>query len=313
MRLRYALLSLLLLTAASAALAAEVPPPALPPPTLEATYLGLSYGPLRQAQLVPLPEGVLARAAGLEFTAAQLADQITVIEEGDPIRPLLEKNSPYLLERLATSALLLAEARAWAQKTSQPADPESPGSQIETYLQSLASGAKVSPEEMKAFFNANQALFQGATYDQVEPDLRSYLLAEKGEALIADHVNRLSERTPVELNSTWFQAHAPIALDTPVDHARRSGRVSLVDFGAGGCMACDMMTPLLEELRGAYADRANVLFASVRDNPLLGNRYNIRVIPVQVLFDAQGKEVFRHEGFWAKEAMVAKLTELGVK
>jgi thiol-disulfide isomerase/thioredoxin len=312
MRLHYALLSLLLLTAASAALAAEAPA-VPPPPTLEGTYLGLSYGPLRQARLVPLPEGTLVRAGAVTITSAQLAERLAEPRADGAPPALVEKDAPYVLERLAANALLLLEAQAWAQAQGKPTADESPGSLLETYLQSVAAQAQVTPEEAQAYYAAHPDLFGGAAYGEVAADLRAYLLSEKQDALMDAHVNSLSARTPVELNAAWFAAHAKAALDTPVDWARRSGRVSLIDFGAGGCIACDQMTPLLEELRRDYTGRANIVFASVRDNPILGYRYNIRVIPQQVLFDASGREVFRHTGFWAKSAMMAKLAELGVK
>lgn len=308
---RFLLLLLVAALSGSVVTAAEEPPA---PPTLEATYLGLSYGPMRQARLVPLPEGVLARAPGLTVTSEQLAARLAEDSDGDEkTRLLLEKNAPFLLERMVVSGLLESEARAWALAQSRPTENESPGSLIETHLRSLAAGVTVTTEEARAFFTANPTMFPGATFEQVEEALQAYLISQKQDALIAAHINGLSARTPVELDAAWYQAHAPAMLETPVDEIRRSGKPALVDFGAGGCMACDMMTPLLEELRAEYAGRASVLFVSVRDDPLLGARYGIRVIPVQVLFNAQGKEVFRHEGFWGKDAMVAKLAELGVK
>ena len=312
MKTRHVLLSLLLLTFAAALLAAEETVPA-GPPTLESTYLGLSSGPLRQARLMDLPEGTLLRANGVIVTEAQVAERIAQAGDDGPLQGLLQKNAPYLVERMATEALLTAEANAWAQTAALPPGKESPAALIETYLRSLGAQAKVTPEETKAYFQANQDLFGGAKYEQLADDLRAYLLSEKQDALIDAHVNSLSEHTPVEFSAAWLRAHAAAMLDTPVDQARRSGKPSLVDFGAGGCSDCDRMTPILDELGKTYREQCNVLVVSVRDNPIMGYRYGIRAIPVQVLFDAQGKEVYRHVGFWAQEEIVAKLAELGVK
>lgn len=312
MNLRPGLLPLLLLMSATAQLAAEEPVQT-GPPTLEATYLGLSAGPLRQARLVDLPAGTILRANGVIVTEAQLAAQIAQAGTDETFRRLLEKNAPYLVEKLATEALLYAEATAWAQHKALPVAQESRASLIETYLRSVAAEVKVTAEEAKAYFEANQALFAGAKYEQVAEDLRAYLLSEKQDAAIDAHVNSLSERSPVEFSAAWLQTHAPAQLDTPVDKARRSGKPSLVDFGAGGCGACDLMTPILDELGQTYQERCNVLFVSVRDDPLVGYRYGIRAIPVQVLFDAQGREVFRHVGYWPREMIIAKLAEMGIK
>jgi thioredoxin 1 len=50
----------------------------------------------------------------------------------------------------------------------------------------------------------------------------------------------------------------------------------------------------------------------LRDHREAAGEYGIRVIPTQIFFDAEGKEVWRHEGFLAKEDIVAKFTEIGV-
>src|SRR5664279_4614812 len=97
--LRYLLLSIALMVTGSALRAADEAPTVAPPPTLEATYLGLSYGPLRQARLVPLPEGLLARAGEVTVTSAQLAARIAEPRDDAAARALLEKNAPYLVER----------------------------------------------------------------------------------------------------------------------------------------------------------------------------------------------------------------------
>ena len=87
----------------------------------------------------------------------------------------------------------------------------------------------------------------------------------------------------------------------------------MVDFGASGCGPCDMMTPILEELRQAYGEQCNVLFVQVTEERVLTARYGIGSIPAQVFFDREGKEMDRHSGFYPKEEMVARLKELGVE
>jgi hypothetical protein len=43
-----------------------------------------------------------------------------------------------------------------------------------------------------------------------------------------------------------------------------------------------------------------------------GSRYGIRSIPAQVFFDAGGKEVFRHMGFFAGQEVIQQLTKMGI-
>jgi len=96
------------------------------------------------------------------------------------------------------------------------------------------------------------------------------------------------------------------------DAGTKAALPRLVDLGAGKCIPCKMMAPVLEELKKEYAGKFEVVVIDVWENPDEGKKYNIRVIPVQIFFDMNGKEIFRHEGFFSKEDILAKWKELGV-
>jgi thioredoxin 1 len=98
-----------------------------------------------------------------------------------------------------------------------------------------------------------------------------------------------------------------------VDKARASGKPSLVDFGSTGCRPCDMLAPILEALKEKYAGKLNVLFIHIGQEQILASRYGIQTIPAQVFFDKNGKEVFRHIGFFPQDEIEKKLAELGFK
>ncbi|MBK6899609.1 MAG: thioredoxin family protein [bacterium] len=86
----------------------------------------------------------------------------------------------------------------------------------------------------------------------------------------------------------------------------------LVDLGADKCVPCKMMAPILEELRAEQAGRIEVVFIDVWKNKEEAAKYGIDLIPTQIFFAADGRELFRHEGFFAKEEILAKWQELGV-
>lgn len=88
----------------------------------------------------------------------------------------------------------------------------------------------------------------------------------------------------------------------------------LVDLGAKQCIPCKKMAPILEELREEYAGRLEVEFIDVwqKENAEKGKEYGIKLIPTQIFFGADGKELWRHEGFLSKEAILAKWEEMGV-
>jgi thioredoxin 1 len=88
----------------------------------------------------------------------------------------------------------------------------------------------------------------------------------------------------------------------------------LVDLGADKCIPCKKLAPILQELRKEYQGKLSVELIDVWKNPAAGQPYNIRVIPTQILYDRDGKEVWRHEGFISKEDLKALFAEkVGVK
>ena len=75
----------------------------------------------------------------------------------------------------------------------------------------------------------------------------------------------------------------------------------MVDLGAGKCIPCKRMAPIIEALKADYAGSVDVQFIDVWQDAQAGKPYGIRLIPTQVFFDRKGRERFRHEGFFARE------------
>lgn len=86
----------------------------------------------------------------------------------------------------------------------------------------------------------------------------------------------------------------------------------LLDLGADKCVPCKMMAPILEELKTEYAGRMSVEFIDVWKNKEAGKEYGVEMIPTQIFYDAESKELFRHTGFFGKDDILAKWKELGV-
>jgi len=90
--------------------------------------------------------------------------------------------------------------------------------------------------------------------------------------------------------------------------------VTLVDLGAKTCIPCKMMEPILAELKSEYQGRAEVIFIDVHEKPDMAKPFGLMAIPTQIVYDRQGKEVFRHMGFLEKKALVEQLDKaLAVK
>lgn len=86
----------------------------------------------------------------------------------------------------------------------------------------------------------------------------------------------------------------------------------LVDLGAGKCIPCKAMAPILEGLKAEYAGRMEVVFIDVWKDRDAGDAYGIHLIPTQIFFGADGKELARHEGFMGKDEILAQWKAVGV-
>ncbi|MBN1436617.1 MAG: thioredoxin family protein [Sedimentisphaerales bacterium] len=86
----------------------------------------------------------------------------------------------------------------------------------------------------------------------------------------------------------------------------------LLELGSHGCTNCQLMEPVLQSLTTQYQGRLQVDFIDVRRNRAAVNQYNINMIPTQILFDAQGNEIFRHEGFFAQADIIETFNRHGI-
>ncbi len=91
--------------------------------------------------------------------------------------------------------------------------------------------------------------------------------------------------------------------------------VTFIELGSINCIPCKMMQPVMKQIEEKYKERVKIIFYDVRteeDYPM-AQKYKIRVIPTQVFLDKNGKEFFRHEGYFPFEEIEKILKEQGIK
>lgn len=92
-------------------------------------------------------------------------------------------------------------------------------------------------------------------------------------------------------------------------------KATFVELGSVGCIPCDKMQPIMKEIAEEYKGQVKVIFYDVRTvfGAPYKDKFKIRAIPTQVFLDKDGKEYFRHLGFFAKDELVKILQRQGVK
>jgi len=112
--------------------------------------------------------------------------------------------------------------------------------------------------------------------------------------------------------STGQPSATSATTETAAETPGATGLPRLLELGSDSCRPCQMMQPILAELRTEYPGKLQVDFIDVWKDESAGQRYGVQAIPTQIFFDAKGKELFRHVGFYPKEEILAKFKELGI-
>ena len=273
--------------------------------TVEEAYPGLATGMLKSARLCDLGKDEILKTEHVVIKESSLNE---ILSKTEPhVQAELAKYRFFLLEQHATEKILFREGKKAGFKENDPEEKI-----IAKFLDQKSSQVTVTETELRQLYDQNKDALGGLPFDQVKDTLEGYLIDEKRQLVIGTYILGLGRKIPIQVDAKWVEKQNLHAKDNPVDRARTSGKPTLVEFGATGCVPCDMMQPVLDNLRKKYQDRLNIVFIHVGQEQILGARYGIASIPVQAFFDRSGKEFFRHTGFFAQEEVEKKLMDMGV-
>jgi thioredoxin 1 len=95
---------------------------------------------------------------------------------------------------------------------------------------------------------------------------------------------------------------------------RQKPVITFIELGSVNCIPCKKMQPVMEAIEQKYGEKVQVIFYDVwtREQKPYAQKYGIRLIPTQVFLDVNGKEFFRHEGFFPEEEIHKIFTQRGV-
>lgn len=276
--------------------------------TVQDIYPLLSDRFIKSADLIPSEDDLILKTdTGIVLTKTRMKKNLDQHDSG--LKEQLENNLIFLAEQEILSLILEEEVKKSGMADGKNVSQE----QIAAFLQSKVGDQTVSDKEAKTFYNEKKEMVGGMSFDQVEDSIKKILLENKRQTAVRSIIHDLGQQHQIRINETWMDAQYQRMTDNPVDKARLSGKPTMVEFGASGCVSCDMMQPILDKLKKKFPDTLNIVFLHVREKQVLAGRYGIKSIPVQAFFDAKGKEVFRHTGFFAEKAVLKQLEKMGVE
>lgn len=103
--------------------------------------------------------------------------------------------------------------------------------------------------------------------------------------------------------------------ETPKKQEQKTYKVTFIELGSVRCIPCKKMMPIMEQIEKEYGDQVKVVFHDVwtKEGKPYATKHKIKLIPTQIFLDKEGKEYFRHVGFFPKDELVKVLKQQGVK
>jgi thioredoxin 1 len=107
-------------------------------------------------------------------------------------------------------------------------------------------------------------------------------------------------------------AGADQALDMRLQQAKNGKRAVMLELGSVGCIPCEQMRPVMDQLSRNYKGRLDVIFVDVRKDGSVARKFSVYGIPTQVFLDKNGREFHRHIGYYPYEHIVPVLKKAGI-
>jgi len=83
----------------------------------------------------------------------------------------------------------------------------------------------------------------------------------------------------------------------------QSNNIVLIDFTASWCGPCQVLAPILKEVKDELGDSLKVLKIDVDKNQLIATKFQVQGVPTLILYK-EGKQVWRQSGFQSKQDLL---------
>ena len=90
-------------------------------------------------------------------------------------------------------------------------------------------------------------------------------------------------------------------------------KITFVELGSVNCIPCRQMQPVMKSIEEKFGEQVKVVFHDVWKDKAPAQKYGIQLIPTQVFLDENGKEFYRHEGFFAEDEIIKLFETRNVK
>ncbi len=103
----------------------------------------------------------------------------------------------------------------------------------------------------------------------------------------------------------------PVTPYSEVKEKIGNGKPMIIAFGMSHCYSCHAMSKVFAKVLAEHPDYQIYSVDGQRERIVLRDTYGLREMPVQLFFDAEGNELFRHTGAYKKPVLDIILKKYG--
>jgi thioredoxin 1 len=126
----------------------------------------------------------------------------------------------------------------------------------------------------------------------------------------SDEINNYASRLIRAQAGFLIQKSEAAFVDSAFNYSKNGleYQLTFLEFGSKTCSACQRMEAVMSDINDKFPERVNVVFINVTEAEKLKfvKYMGISVIPTQVLLNKEGKEYFRHTGYFSTDELIRK-------
>jgi thioredoxin 1 len=97
-------------------------------------------------------------------------------------------------------------------------------------------------------------------------------------------------------------------MNNSFDQIINSEKPVLIDFYATWCGPCQVLGPILKEVKDSLGERVSIIKVDVDKNQELATRQQVRGVPTMILFQ-NGQQLWRQSGVLSKEEIIKNILD----
>jgi len=125
--------------------------------------------------------------------------------------------------------------------------------------------------------------------------------------IFKDNLNNFASQMMISQADSNLVKSESALIESKFNYTRNNQdfKLTFLEFGAKNCSACKRMELVMKEVSALYESVVNVVFLNILlpENQNMMKYYGVVSIPTQVILDREGKEIFRHNGFYSTEEL----------